>query len=70
MARINLTGGAYQARSLAVAAQRCLNLIPEPLPAQEQEPVEYAYYPMPGSKAFAPRKWAPCVASIIRHRVI
>lgn len=29
MVRINLTGGAYQARSLAVAAQRCLNLIPD-----------------------------------------
>lgn len=53
MTRINLTGGAYQARSLAVAAQRCLNLVPEPLPAQEQEPVQYAHYPTPGTRTFA-----------------
>lgn len=53
MARINLTGGAYQARSLAVAAQRCLNLIPEPLPAEEGEPVQYAHYPTPGTRIFA-----------------
>ena len=53
MVRINLTGGSYQARSLAVAAQRCLNLYPEPLPQQEQEPIQYAHYPTPGSKVFA-----------------
>lgn len=53
MVRINLTGGTYQARSLCVAAQRCLNLYPEPLPAQEQEPVQYAHFPTPGMRVFA-----------------
>lgn len=53
MSRINLTGGAYQARSLAASAQRCLNLYPEPLPQQEQEPAQFAHYPTPGQKEFA-----------------
>ncbi|NVN44413.1 hypothetical protein HW537_10940 [Asaia siamensis] len=48
MARINLSGGAYQARSVAAAAQRVLNLYPEPLPQANGEPVQYAYYPTPG----------------------
>ncbi len=53
MARINLTGGSYQARSLAASAQRCLNLYPEPLPQQQQEPIQFAHYPTPGTRAFA-----------------
>jgi len=53
MPRLNLTGGAYQARSVAVAAQRCLNLYPEPLPTQEGEPVQFAHYPTPGLVPFA-----------------
>lgn len=52
MPRFNLTGGSYQLRSAAVAAQRCLNLYPEPLPQQEQEPVQYAHFPTPGCTAF------------------
>lgn len=53
MVRINLSSGSYDARSVSVAAQRCLNLYPEPVPAQEQEPIQYAHYPTPGSKVFA-----------------
>ncbi|MBS1091041.1 hypothetical protein JK208_05400 [Gluconobacter sp. Dm-74] len=53
MPRLNLTGGAYQARGVALAAQRCLNLYPEPVPAQEGEPTQFAHYPTPGLKAFA-----------------
>ena len=53
MPRFNLTGGSYQLRSAAVAAQRCLNLYPEPLPQQEQEPVQYAHFPAPGCTALA-----------------
>ncbi|MBS1044558.1 hypothetical protein [Gluconobacter cerinus] len=48
MARINLSGGSYVARSASVAAQRCLNLYPEPLPQTQGEPVAYAHYPTPG----------------------
>ncbi|MBO1361913.1 hypothetical protein J2D73_19200 [Acetobacter sacchari] len=48
MARINLTGGSYQARSAAVAAQRVLNLYPEPLKNGSGEPIGFAYYPTPG----------------------
>ncbi|KAB8122451.1 hypothetical protein D3W54_14770 [Komagataeibacter medellinensis] len=52
MGRINLSGGTYQARSLAVAAQRCLNLYPEPIPQEQKEPILFAYYPTPGNAAF------------------
>lgn len=48
MTRINLTGGSYSARFVSVAAQRCLNLYPEPLPQSGQEPVQYGHYPTPG----------------------
>ncbi|TPW34414.1 hypothetical protein [Oecophyllibacter saccharovorans] len=51
--RINLTGGSYQARAASVAAQRCLNLYPEPVPAQEGEPVAVAHYPTSGLAVFA-----------------
>lgn len=53
MPRLNLNGGSYQARGTALAAQRCLNLYPEPLPAQQGEPVQFAHYPTPGNKAHA-----------------
>ena len=45
---IGLTGGAYQARSLIAAAQRCVNLFPEPIPRQEGEPWQVAHYCTPG----------------------
>jgi len=48
MSRVNLTGGAYQALSAAAAAQRCLNLYPEPLPQVQSEPIQYVHYPTPG----------------------
>jgi len=50
MPRLNLSGGTYQARSLAVSAQRCLNLFPEPLPQVQGEPIQFAHYPTPGLK--------------------
>ncbi|WP_406238198.1 packaged DNA stabilization protein [Acetobacter orientalis] len=53
MMRINLSGGSYDARAVSVAAQRCLNLYPEPLPQQEQEPAQFAHYPTPGRVEFA-----------------
>lgn len=48
MTRLALTGGAYQARSVIASAQRCLNLIAEPMPQAQGEPSQYAYYPTPG----------------------
>ena len=48
MTRINLSGGSYQAQSAAAAAQRCLNLYPEPLPQAESEPIQFVHYPTPG----------------------
>ena len=48
MARIALTGGAYQARSIIASAQRQLNLYAEPMPEGQGEPAPMAYYPMPG----------------------
>ncbi|MBS1037212.1 hypothetical protein [Gluconobacter cerinus] len=53
MSRVNLTGGSYVARSLSVAAQRCLNLYPEPLPTAEGEPVQFAHFLTPGLKVQA-----------------
>lgn len=48
MPRIALTGGAYQARSVIAAAQRSLNLMPEPIPPETGEPSRMAHYPTPG----------------------
>ena len=39
MAFLPLRGGAYQSSSVLVAAQRCLNLLPELLPPEQGEPV-------------------------------
>lgn len=52
MPRINLSGGAYQARSVAASSQRCLNLYPEPLPPQQQEAAQFVHYPTPGLRSF------------------
>lgn len=48
MAKVPLTSGAYQARSVIAAAQRSLNLIPEPMPQGQHEPAPTASYPTPG----------------------
>lgn len=48
MPRLALTGGAYQSRSVISAAQRCLNLLAEPLPQVQGEPAQWSYYPTPG----------------------
>jgi hypothetical protein len=44
--RVALTAGAYQARSLAAEAQRCINLYPEKNP--DDAPFPFSYYPTPG----------------------
>jgi hypothetical protein len=46
MARFALTVGAYEARSIIAAAQRCVNLYPEKNP--EGSPFPFTYYPTPG----------------------
>lgn len=48
MAKIELTGGAYQARSLIASAQRSVNLFPEAMPREEGEPERFTNYPTPG----------------------
>src|SRR5215472_6146598 len=48
MPKLALTGGSYQARSVIASAQRCLNLMPEPIPQQQGEPALFAHYPTPG----------------------
>lgn len=48
MPKIALSGGAYQARSVISSAQRSLNLYAEPLPQQQGEPSQFAFYPTPG----------------------
>lgn len=53
MPRINLTGGAYTARSLTVGAQRCLNLFPEAVPQSQGEPVQMTHYPTAGLRTLA-----------------
>ena len=48
MARINLLGGAYQAKSIIADVQRCVNLYPEINPGDDQDhPV--THYPTPGT---------------------
>src|SRR5215472_14125624 len=48
MARVQLSGGAYQARSVIASAQRSLNLYAEPMAQVQGEPSQFAYYPTPG----------------------
>ena len=52
MARVNLTGGSYAARSQTAAAQTCLNLFPEPIPAGQDETIQYAHLLTPGEMPF------------------
>lgn len=60
MARVNLTGGSYDARAASVACQRSLNLYPEPVPQEDDEPVSMAYYPTPGLVGVAATGLGPC----------
>lgn len=53
MPRVQLSGGAYQARSVIASAQRSLNLYAEPLPQQQGEPSPQACYPTPGLRLLA-----------------
>lgn len=53
--RIALAGGAYQNRSIIASAQRCVNLFPEPKPANAAVPPDvsmfegaFVHYPRPG----------------------
>jgi uncharacterized membrane protein len=53
MARVPLSGGAYMARSVIASAQRCCNLIQEPMPENQGEPMPSAAYPTPGLRLLA-----------------
>jgi len=53
MARIPLTGGAYQSRSLIAAAQSCQNLYLEHMPPEEGEPSPVVHLPTPGLRRLA-----------------
>lgn len=53
MAKIPLTSGAYQSRSIIANAQRCLNLFPEANPQETSPPVPVTHYPRPGKKVFS-----------------
>jgi hypothetical protein len=48
MPRAALSGGAYQARSVAANSQRCVNLVPEVNPPETGAPFPMTYYPTPG----------------------
>lgn len=63
MSFINLTGGAYQSRSLIAAAQRCVNLFPEGMPQSQGEPVAVTHYCTPGLtlQAVAPEDICRCL---------
>ncbi len=45
---MQLSGGAYQSRSVIASAQRQLNLYSEPMPQVQGEPAAWALYPTPG----------------------
>lgn len=47
--KLQLSGGAYQARSVISSAQRSLNLYSEGLPEAQGEPSAHANYPTPGT---------------------
>lgn len=57
MAKIELVGGAYEARSIIANAQRCLNLYPEKNPADAA--AQYTHYPTPGLTTLAQGITAP-----------
>lgn len=61
MARIPLTGGAYQARSLIANAQRCVNLFPERNGENDQAPTPVTHYLTEGLRLLAT---APVVAAV------
>jgi hypothetical protein len=46
--KVALTGASYLAHSVIASAQRCLNLVPEPMPEGQKEPGPMAAYPTPG----------------------
>ena len=46
--RFPLLSGAYESGSLVAAAQRCVNLYPEPFPQETQEPERVSHFPTPG----------------------
>jgi hypothetical protein len=50
MARLPLSGGAYQSRSLISSAQRSVNLYPETNPSEADPPVPVTHYPTPGTR--------------------
>jgi hypothetical protein len=57
--RLNLTGQAYQARSLIASAQRQLNLYSEPMPQEQGEPAPVTLYPTPGLRLLATLPYGP-----------
>lgn len=57
--RIQLTGGAYQARSVLAAAQRCCNLYAEPMDQNTGEGATWAYFPTAGSTRVCTLPTAP-----------
>src|SRR3954462_13737251 len=59
MSLIPLTGGAYEAHSLAAAAQRQVNLYSEPIPGGTGEPAPVALFPTPGLRTLATMPQAP-----------
>ena len=48
LVRFPLMSGAYESESVVAAAQRCVNLYPEPLPQETQEPERVTHFPTPG----------------------
>ena len=48
LVRFPLFSGAYQSEAIVAAAQRCVNLYPEPLPQDTQEPARVTHFPTPG----------------------
>lgn len=73
--KVQLTKGAYQARSLIAAAQRCVNLYAEKNPLndknQEEESFSYTYYPTPGSvvRAVSPTTGWRCLYTSSDNRL-
>jgi hypothetical protein len=53
MARVQLSGGAYSARSVIASAQRQVNLYSEPMPQAQGEPSPDALYPTAGLRKLA-----------------
>lgn len=62
MPRVPLTGGAYMAKSIIAAAQRCVNLYPEVNPSEAETLTPTTHYPRPGKTLLA----APPVSGVGR----